>query len=318
MKKSTIAAALAASIASAAIGIHLASAAVPAACRTIKLGNIGWTDNEVQDAVFTTLAEGLGYMVKTNLYSEEVMYAGMKDKKIDVFLDDWTPSMNKISGPYEKTKAIDVIGPDLTGAKYTLVVPDYLYKQGLTRFADIHKFAKQLDNTIYGIEPGNDGNEHILAMIKANKFGLGKFHLVQSSEAGMLSEVARKYPKKQAVLFLGWEPEPMNVQFHIRYLSGGHAYFGPHKGQATIYINTMAGYATRCANTGKLLKQFKLSVKDENAMMYKVQVDHAKASAVAAAWLKAHPSWISTTLDGVTTIDGKPGTQAVMAALKAG
>jgi len=318
MKIFTIATAIATSIASATLGIGVTFAAVPAACQTIKLGSVGWTDNEVQDAVFTTLAEGLGYTVKTNLYSEEVMYAGMKDKKIDVFLDDWTPSMDKISGPYEKSKAIAVIGPDLTGAKYTLVVPDYLYKEGLTSFADIHKFGKQLDFKIYGIEPGNDGNEHILAMIKSNKFDLGNFHLVQSSEAGMLSEVARKYPKKQAVLFLGWEPEPMNVEFHIRYLTGGHAYFGPHKGQATIFINTMAGYATKCANTGRLLKQFKLSVKDENAMMYKVQVDHAKASDVAAAWLKAHPAWISTTLSGVTTTTGKPGKPAVMAALKAG
>ena len=308
---------LAIAIASVAFGTGLARAAEPASCKTIRLANIGWTDNEIQNAVFSKLAGSLGYNINTNLYSEEVMYAGLKDKKIDVFLDDWTPSMDKITAPYVKEKAITVLGADLTGAKYTLVVPYYLYNKGLKSFADIQKFGKELNYKIYGIEPGNDGNEHILAMIKANKFGLGKFHLVQSSEAGMLAEVARKYPKKKAVLFLGWEPEPMNVEFHIRYLSGGHAYFGPHKGQATIYVNTRPGYAAECPNVGRILHQFHLTVADENAMMYKVQIKHQPAKAVAATWLKAHPAWVKTTLNGVTTVDGKPGAPAVLQKLKA-
>lgn len=308
MKKLTIAAAMTAAI----LGMGISRAAVPASCKTIRMANIGWTDNAVQNAVFTDIVKKLGYKVDIHLYSVEVMYAGMQDNKIDVFLDNWTPSQDKITEPYVKEKAIDVIGPDLTGAKYTLVVPHYLYEKGLKSFADIHKFGKQLGYKIYGIEPGNDGNEHILAMIKDNKFDLGKFHLVQSSEAGMLSEVARKYPHKKAIVFLGWEPHPMNVEYHINYLSGGHEYFGPHEGAATIYINTRHGYAQDCPNVGRLLHNFRLSVDAESAMMYKVQVKHEAADKVAAAWLKAHPAWIKKTLDGVTTTDGKPGAAAVM------
>jgi glycine betaine/proline transport system substrate-binding protein len=306
-----------AALASPLLCLNVARAAEPASCHSIRLANIGWTDNEVQNAVFTQIVNGLGYDVQTHLYSEEVMYAGMKNGQIDVFLDDWTPSMDMITGPYVKSKAIAVLGPDLSGAKYTLVVPDYLYSEGLKSFADIHKFGKQLDYKIYGIEPGNDGNEHILAMIKANKFDLGNFQLVQSSEAGMLSEVSRKYPKKEAVLFLGWEPEPMNVEFSIQYLPGGDAYFGPNEGEATIYVNTRAGYAAECPNVALLLGQFRLSVTDENQMMYKVQVGHQPAMDVAAAWLKANPSWVESTLKGVTTTGGKPGAPAVQAALKA-
>ena len=305
-----------AAIASAVIGVGAARAAVPEKCRSISMANIGWTDNAIQNAVFTALADGLGYTVDTKLYSLQVMYAGMKDNKIDVFLDNWTPSQDKTTAPYIKEKAISVIGPDLTGAKYTLVVPHYLYAQGLTKFSDIQKFAAQLDHKIYGIEPGNDGNQHIQAMIDKNQFGLGDFHLVQSSEAGMLAEVSRKYPKKQDIVFLGWEPEPMNVQFNIDYLSGGDAYFGPHEGQATIYINTKYDYAKQCPNIGKLLSQFRLTVEDENKMMYKVQVKHQDASAVATAWLKAHPDWVKSTLNGVTTTEGKPGEPAVTANLK--
>jgi glycine betaine/proline transport system substrate-binding protein len=297
-------------------GMTTAQAAEHAACKTVRMANIGWTDNQVQNAVFSNLLTGLGYEPQIHLYSAEVTYAGLKNKQLDVFLDEWTPSMNKISDPYKKEKAIDTLGPDLTGAKYTLVVPTYLYKQGLTSFADIHKFAKQLDNKIYGIEPGNDGNAHVLDMIKDNKFGLGNFHLVQSSEAGMLSEVSRKYSKKKAIVFLGWEPEPMNVQYSIKYLSGGHAYFGPNQGAATIYINVRHGYVKDCPNVGKLLTNFRLPIKSENNMMDDIQIKKMDADTVAKNWLKAHPDWVKKTLSGVETFSGKPALPAVMKELK--
>ena len=73
---------------------------------------------------------------------------------------------------------------NLEGAKYTLAVPTDLADAGLKDFADIAKFGDQLDWTIYGIEPGNDGNRLILDMIASDKFGLGKFELKESSRAG--------------------------------------------------------------------------------------------------------------------------------------
>lgn len=297
------------------LGAGSAQAAEHAACKTVRIANIGWTDNQVQNAVFSNILTALGYDPEVHLYSVEVTYAGLKNNQLDVFLDEWTPSMNKIAEPYIKEKAINVMGPDLTGAKYTLVVPTYLYKQGLTSFSDIHKFAKQLDDKIYGIEPGNDGNEHILAMIKDNKFGLGDFHLVQSSEAGMLSEVSRKYAKKQAIVFLGWKPEPMNIQFNIKYLTGGQEYFGPNQGAATIYINVRHNYAQDCPNVGKLLSNFNIPINQESSMMDGIQIKKMDADTVARNWLKANPDWVKKTLNGVETFSGQPGLPAVMKGL---
>ncbi len=287
----------------------------PQSCQTVRMADIGWTDNEVQNAVFSNILTALGYTPKSTLFAEEVAYAGLQNNQLDIFLDDWTPSMDSITAPYQKAGTIDVIGPDLTGAKYTLVVPTYLYNEGLKSFADIQKFGAQLNYNIYGIEPGNDGNEHILKMIQENKFGLGKFHLVQSSEAGMLSEVARLYPQKKAIVFLGWEPEPMNVTYSLQYLSGGHEFFGPNEGAAKIYINTRHGYAAQCPNVGTMLKNFNLPIEAENAMMYSIQIKGEKADAVAKTWLKANPAWVQTELANVVTTTGQPGLAAVTSAL---
>ena len=106
-------------------------------------------------------------------------------------------------------------------------MPTYTFDAGLKSFADIAKFKDQLDGKIYGIEPGNDGNRLILDMIKNNTFGLGSFELVESSEQGMLAQVERAVKRKQPIVFLGWEPHPMNSKYDMKYLSGGDDVFGP-------------------------------------------------------------------------------------------
>ncbi|HEX7390113.1 MAG TPA: glycine betaine ABC transporter substrate-binding protein [Acidiphilium sp.] len=312
MKTSAVLASMACSLAFGVVSFGVAHAAPPAQCHTIRLAFVGGPDNAVQNGVFTTIAETLGYKVSTNFFSEEILYAGLKNRQLDVFLDDWKPSMDSTTAPYVKEKAISVIGPDLTGAKYTLAVPAYLYQQGLHDFSDIHKFAKQLDHKIYGIEPGTSANRKLLGMIKDNSFDLGDFHLVQSSETGMFSALARAYAQKRDIVFLGWEPAPMNVQYHIRYLSGGDKYFGSDKGSSTVYINTRFNYASECPNMGRFLRQFALGVDAENHMMYDISVNHAQAPGVAAAWLKKNPGWIAATLKGVTTVDGKPAAPVVL------
>jgi ABC-type proline/glycine betaine transport system substrate-binding protein len=55
-------------------------------------------------------------------------------------------------------------------------------------------------------------------MIENDTFGLGGFELVESSEQGMLSAVARAARSEDHIVFLGWEPHPMNSNFDIAYL----------------------------------------------------------------------------------------------------
>ncbi|WP_272483275.1 glycine betaine ABC transporter substrate-binding protein, partial [Azospirillum humicireducens] len=72
---------------------------------------------------------------------------------------------------------------------------------------------------------------------KADAFGLKDFKLVESSEAGMLAEVKRATRSEGWVVFLGWEPHPMNKSFELTYLEGGDDWFGPNLGGATVATN---------------------------------------------------------------------------------
>lgn len=292
-----------------------AQAADPASCRNVRFADVGWTDITVTTAVTSKVLQALGYTTKTNLISVPVTYKSLENKDIDVFLGNWMPTMEADIKPYRDNGSVETVRANLEGAKYTLAVSAAAYDAGLKSFADIAKFAKKLDNKIYGIEPGNDGNRLIQGMIDKNQFGLGQFKMVESSEAGMLSQVQRADRRKEWVVFLGWEPHPMNSRFKMKYLEGGDDVFGPNLGGATIYTNVRKGYTKECANVGKLLANLKFSLEMENALMDAVLNGNKKPEQAATAWIKANPKVVDSWLDGVTTFDGKPVSAAVKAAM---
>jgi glycine betaine/proline transport system substrate-binding protein len=300
----------------------LAALAAPAAfaddasCKTVRFADVGWSDIAATTGMASVVLEGLGYKPTVTIASIPIAFAGMKKKQIDVFLGYWNPSMTPQIEPFVKDGSIKVLDvPNLVGAKYTLAVPTYLFDKGLKTFADIAKFEKELGGKIYGIEPGNDGNALIAGMIKDNKFGLKSFKMVESSEAGMLIEAQRAAKDQKAIVFLGWEPHPMNVQMKMSYLSGGDDIFGPNLGEAKVYTAIPPSYEKKCPNVYAFLKNLQYTTDIENQVMGPI-LKKVKPNIAAKDFLKKNPGTVDKWLAGVTTLDGKPGLDAVKTALK--
>jgi glycine betaine/proline transport system substrate-binding protein len=292
-----------------------ALAADPDTCREVRFSDVGWTDITATTAATSVVLEGLGYQPKVQVLSVPVTYASMKNQDIDVFLGNWMPTMEADIANYREEGSVEVVRTNLEGAKYTLAVPRYVAEGGLRDFADIQRFHDQLDGKIYGIEPGNDGNRLIQDMIDGNTFELADFELVESSEQGMLSQVRRAERREEWVVFLGWEPHPMNSNFELVYLSGGDEVFGPDFGGATVHTNVRAGYLEACPNVAKLLSNLEFTLAMENEIMGAILDEGQEPQEAASAWLQAHPEVLDSWLQGVTTADGGEGKAAVMAHL---
>ena len=307
--------ALSAIILAAATAAAPAFAAEPAEYATVSFSDVGWTDITATTAATTTVLKALGYDTDIKVLSVPVTYTSLAKGDIDVFLGNWMPTMESNIAPYRKAGTVDTVRANLHGAKYTLATNSVGAKLGIHDFADIAKHADALDGKIYGIEPGNDGNRLILDMIKQDAFGLKDFKLRESSEQGMLAQVARADRKGEPIVFLGWEPHPMNANFDLTYLTGGDDWFGPDLGGATVYTNTSAGYVSKCPNVGKLLKNLEFTLAMENEIMGAILDEGQKPADAATAWLKANPGVLDGWLDGVKTRDGGDGLAAVKAAL---
>lgn len=294
-----------------ALSMQGALAAEPASCRNVRFADVGWTDIAATTGLASVVLQGLGYLPAKQIASEPIVFSGLKNKQLDVYLGYWDPSQTPAITPFIQAKALQVLPvPNLEGAKYTLAVPSYTAQQGLRSFADIARFREQLGGKIYGIEAGSQGNAQIKKMIASNEFGLGGFTLVESSEAGMLVEATKAVRQKRPVVFLAWEPHPMNFLMQLTYLTGGDKQFGPDFGGSKVYTVVANDWLQRCPNAGRLVSQLRFTTDMENHVMEPI-MKKVKPEQAARQWLRSHPQALDSWLDGVTTFDGKPGLAAV-------
>jgi glycine betaine/proline transport system substrate-binding protein len=299
----------------AALATAPALAQVSEDCRSVRFSDVGWTDITATTAATGVVLRALGYETDVSLLSVPVTYTGLAEGDIDIFLGNWMPTMEGDIAPYREAGTVETVRANLEGAKYTLAVSTSLAEDGLTSFDAIAGFADTLDSKIYGIEPGNDGNRLIQEMIETDTFGLGDFELVESSEQGMLAQAARAERQGEGIVFLAWEPHPMNANLNLTYLSGGDDIFGPNYGGATVYTNTRVGYVEECPNVGQLLQNLEFTLAMENEIMSKILDMNMDPDAAAEAWFQDNPDILDGWLVGVTTVDGEEGLPAVRDAL---
>lgn len=283
-------------------------------CKTIRMSDPGWTDITATNGVASVVLGALGYQAEIKTLSVPIGYQSMKNGDIDVFLGNWMPAQKSFVDDLNAAKAVEVIGQNLEGAKFTLAIPSYMAEKGIKDFADLAKHGDDFEKKIYGIEPGAPANQNIQKIIADEKFGLKGWELVESGEQAMLSQVDRAGKSKKGIVFLAWAPHPMNEKFSIEYLSGGDDYFGPNFGGAQVYTLARTGWSAQCPNATALLKNLKFDVSIENKLMGEILNGQTAADA-ATAWLKANPQAIDTWLSGVTTLDGRPGADAVKASV---
>jgi glycine betaine/proline transport system substrate-binding protein len=316
MKTASLKLVLAAAVSVMALGATTASAAEAESCGKVRFSDVGWTDITATTATATTILKGLGYETEVTVLSVPVTYTSLKNKDIDVFLGNWMPTMEADIAPFRDDGSVETVRENLEGAKYTLATNAKGAELGIKDFKDIAAQKDALGAKIYGIEPGNDGNRLIIDMVEKGTFDLAGFEVIESSEQGMLAEVARAEQDGTPVVFLGWEPHPMNANFKLTYLSGGDDVFGADFGGATVYTNVRQGYTQECPNVGQLLKNMKFTLEMENQIMGKILNDSQDPEVAATDWIKANPAAIEPWLAGVTTKDGSgEGLGAVKTAL---
>jgi glycine betaine/proline transport system substrate-binding protein len=294
-----------------ALSAVAAQAAEPESCKTPHLADVGWTDNTAQNGLFNTVLKGLGYDAKIDVLTLPVILESLKNKQLDFFLDNWMPSNASNLQPYIDAKQIESLKPDLKGAGYGPVVPDYVAAAGVKDIKDLGPNGDKFDKKFYGIEAGNDGNKIVQAKIDDPSTGLKGWELVESSEQGMLVQAQKLMAKKEFVVFLGWAPHPVMGKMPLVYLTG---FEKDGFGDAQVNPLTRPGYSAECPNLGKLLSNLEFTLAMESSVMEDIG-NNVDGDTAGAKWLKANPEVLDKWLAGVTTADGQDGAAAVKKSL---
>jgi len=266
-----------------------AFAAEDDSCGTVRFGQVNWTGVSGKTETAAWMLEQMGYETDVITASVPIMFSSLAENERDAFLGLWLPTQRSMITKYMTEGKIDIITKNLENAKYTVGVSQAAWEGGVKHFSDLAKHAEKFDNTILGIEAGNDGNEIIKKMIADDAYGMSVLELKPSSEAGMLTEVQRRHRRDKWAAWLAWQPHPMNLNIDLKYLNGGEDYWGPNQGGATVYSMTRTGYGWQCPNVGQFLENYRFTVDEQSQLAGYVINDEMDYAEAGRALIKEKP-----------------------------
>jgi glycine betaine/proline transport system substrate-binding protein len=210
--------------------------AIPAGCggsslenRELNLGvATGWDENQVvANLTKILLEEELGYgEVRLTELELGPVFQGVRSGDLDAFQDMWLPNHQAQLSKVEN--GVVQLSPWYQGqTEFGIGVPTYMTNVNT---------IPDLNNTdltqILGIEPGAVISERIPGSVIPT-YDLNQEY-VQSSTAGMLSEVERRYNRGEEFAFVPWRPHWMNARYDFKFLEDPEDALGELNDGATI------------------------------------------------------------------------------------
>jgi glycine betaine/proline transport system substrate-binding protein len=268
-----------------------------------------WVDLQAENEISKQLLTKLGYSVKIDNVSVELGAQALSTGDADAYLGNWWPSQKLTYGSLIDGGKVTVASTLMKGTEYAPAVPgDTAQRLGIKSLADLDKNGAAFGRKIYGIEAGSPGNETIQKAIDADAYGLGDWKLVASGTPAMLAQVEKMDAAGKPIVFLGWSPHWMTVQFKTVFLEDPQKVWG---GAGEIRTVTRSGFAESAPAIDTFLANLTFTT-DEAGQFY---FDHDKKkmelSDIASTWIAANPDKVKTFLAGVTSADGKPAESVI-------
>lgn len=267
-----------------------------------------WPGVTMKTEIASQLFETLGYQPSTKQLGSQISYEALNLGEIDAFLAAWLPAQE---GMYETVNAkghLTDLGNNVDGARMGFAVPSYVAEAGVTSARDIDKpeFAEKFGREMFSIEPGSATSENINGAVNNDVYGMADWKLREATTPAMLSAVDNATRNDEWILFYGWTPHWMNIEYDIVYLDDPDNVFGPGGGSSDVRTLLNSGFADSHPNAKKLLDQMVFSADDQSQLILEFSYKEREADEVAVEWLQNNVDKVKAYLDGVTTIDGEP------------
>lgn len=246
-----------------------------AAEKQVRIAYVEWADAVVATNILKLVLEEKGYQVKTIPLAAAAMWQAVATGDADASVAAWLPTTQ--GAYYDKLKnRLELIGPNVVGAKIGWAVPA---SSPLASIEDLKTRSAEVDGRVIGIDPGAGVMKSSEAAIKA--YGLS-VKLVDGSDATMTSALKDAMRQKKDIVVTAWTPHWMFSRYDLKYLADPKKAFGDDES-----VNTLArkGLRDDLPEVYSVLRKFKLTVKDEEAVMAENEEKGAKPAETAAKWI---------------------------------
>lgn len=255
--------------------------------KNIILGVTPWSSTVPPTTIARLILEDMGYTVEEINADAGGVYAGLSKGDIDVFMDSWLPDLHKnyMDSFGEKLDDTSVSYPD---GELGWVIPNYV--EGINSIEDIKGKEDLFDGKVYGIEEGAGMTITSKEMIEA--YGLD-LEYVASSEGGMLAQASKLIKSEQPVIFLGWRPHPMFVNYDLTVLADPKEYFKT----SEVHVITSIGLKEKAPEVYQFLSNWSIDVGDIEIMI--IEIEGGSSPEEVAQ------NWIDNNQDKVDEMSGK-------------
>ena len=259
--------------------------AVAAGKGTVKIVYVEWADAIVATNILAAALKQAGYDTRLTPVSGAAMWEAVASGDANLMVAAWLPATH--AAYYAKLKnKVDVLGPNIEGAKIGWVVPDYVKVDSI---ADLKANASMFGGKIIGIDPGAG---LMRASEKAmTEYNLAPMQLVDGSDATMVAALKDAVSRKQPIVVTGWTPHFMWAAFKLKYLADPKGVFG---GDETVNNVARKGLAKDMPEVHAILSRFKLSLPEEQGLMMQNQASGVDPAKTAAEWVSQHPDVVKS------------------------
>ncbi|CAA9421994.1 MAG: Glycine betaine/L-proline transport substrate-binding protein ProX [uncultured Rubrobacteraceae bacterium] len=283
---------------------------------TVNFGTVDWPEAIAKTNVASTVVEALGYQTDISEVSVPLVFQGLETGDLDVFVEAWFPTMQTNMDEIDQ-ESVTSAATNLPEATFSVAVNREACDAGVTSHEDLDQFTDRFEAggtpTIYGIEPGNDGNQVVIDMIENDTYGLGDWEIVESSTNGMLSEVESRLDEGQWVAFTGWEPHWMNNKFDMCLLEDPEEAWG---GKSHVETLLNAEFSDGNPELDKFFGQMIVNKDIQANLIDQIDNSGKEPEQVALDWLNENTEITDQWLDGVKAADGTDGAEALRSYLE--
>ena len=257
--------------------------------KKLTIGYMAWDEAIAASHLWQKILEEKGIEVELKNLEAGLVYGGLANGDIDLFLDGWLPQthasyLEKYGDKLEK------IGVWYDNASLSIAVPKYV--NGVDSLADLSANADKFGNEIIGIEPGAGltaaTQEKVIPTYGMN----GKLSLKTSSTPAMLAALQGAIADKKPIVVTLWHPHWAYAKYELKDLSDPKGTLGEAEEVTTLARD---GFSDDFPEVAGMLEKFKMDGQQlgslEDLMFNVHEGDEAKA---VDEWLRANPDYLGT------------------------
>ncbi len=265
----------------------MTAAAMAEDSKPVKIGWAAWSDAEfVTKLAARLITDKFGQKVELVQTDVAPLYQGVSRGNLDAMMMAWLPQTH--ADYYAKVKnRVETLGTVYDGAKLGWVVPAYIPEDQIGSIEDLKKpeIQEKLSGTVQGIDPGAGLTR--LSEKALKDYGLDKYKLQVSSEAGMLTTVDRDIRSEKWFVATSWSPHWMFGKYKLRYIADPKKSLGEAE-----HVDVLArkGFAAENPKVAGFLSRMKLPISDLETAMFNAQT--TSYDQAVDKYIKDHPDQV--------------------------